>query len=123
MRQAPNRSSRTAVAIGAIISHEPPGVFERVTKSAVMNTLVTSWIARSAAAVGSSVSRPATKVAGPPTSPPTVNLRALGFGVLEICTAMLSPKASVPLPPTSRTQGSQCRRTSSTAHSSTGRGV
>jgi hypothetical protein len=35
-----------------------------------------------------------TNVAGPPTSTPTVNLRAFGFGVLDICTVMSIPEAS-----------------------------
>ncbi len=59
-----------------------------------MNTLVTPSIATSAAAVGSSMSLPATNVAGPPTSTPTVNLSALGLGVLESCTAMVLQEAS-----------------------------
>jgi len=94
--QAPNRCSRMSVANGAIASHDVSGVLDRVTKSAVMNTLVTPSIATSAAAVGSSTSRPATNVAGPPTSTPTVNLRALGLGVLEICTAISIVEASAP---------------------------
>jgi hypothetical protein len=69
-------------------SHDASAVLESVMKSEVMKTLVTPTIASNAAAVGSSAGRPSTKVAGPPTSVPTVNLRAFGFGVLLISTAM-----------------------------------
>ena len=50
-------------------------------KSAVMKMLVTPSSWRMADAMGSSVGWPATKVAGPPTGVPTVNLIALGLGV------------------------------------------
>jgi len=94
MAQAPKRSSRTAVASGAIVSHEPSGVFDKVTKSAVMKTLVTPAMASNATAIGSSVFLPATNVAGPPTSTPTVNLSAFGFGVFDISTVMVLREAS-----------------------------
>jgi hypothetical protein len=50
-------------------------------KSAVMKMLVTPSSWRMADAMGSSVGWPATKVAGPPTGVPTLNLIALGLGV------------------------------------------
>ena len=84
------------MATGTITSHDVSGVLDRVTKSAVMNTLVTPSIATKAAAVGSSISCPATNVAGPPTSTPTENLSAFGLGVFETCTAMMSIEASAP---------------------------
>jgi len=83
-----------AVAAGAIVSHEPSGVFDNVTKSAVMKTLATPSMASSEAAIGSSVAFPATNVAGPPTSTPTVNFSAFGFGVFDVCTVMSVPEAS-----------------------------
>jgi hypothetical protein len=56
-------------------------------------------------------------VAGPPTSTPTVNLSALGLGVLEICTAI-----SLPDPSALRTLGLHVRIGTLTAHgSATGR--
>ncbi len=63
-------------------SQAASGSLDSVTKSAVMNTLVTPSSSSSWAAVTSSASVPATKVDGPPTGTPTVNLRALGLGVL-----------------------------------------
>jgi len=110
-RQAPNRSSRIFVASGAIVSHDAAGVLDSVTKSAVMKMLVTPSSARSADAMGSSDGFPATNVAGPPTSMPTVNLSALGFGVLEMVTAMSSPEPSAV-----RTQGSQAHIGAYPAH-------
>ena len=52
-----------------------------VTKSAVMNTLATPGRPSSAEPSGSSVGWLGTNVVGPPTSTPTVNLAAFGFGV------------------------------------------
>lgn len=72
------------MASGAIASHDASGTLDSVTKSFVMNTLVTPSMAIRAAPIGSSVSLPATTVVGPPTSTPTENFRAFGFGVLEI---------------------------------------
>lgn len=76
------------MATGTIVSHDASGVFDKVTKSAVMKMLVTPSISRSAAIVASSVFVPATNVAGPPTSTPTPNFRAFGLGVLDTCTVM-----------------------------------
>lgn len=70
-------------AWGVIPSHDASAVLERVTKSAVMKMLVTPSIAMRSAASGSSTAPPATYVLGPPTGAPTVNLRALGLGVLS----------------------------------------
>ena len=78
---APNRSDRISLAAGVMSAQSTSDVLEIVTKSAVMKMLVTPVIARSACAVGSSTSAEATYVLGPPTSLPTLNLRALGFGV------------------------------------------
>lgn len=83
------------MATGTIISHDASGVFDKVTKSAVMKMLVTPLISSNAAMVASSVSVPATNVAGPPTSTPTPNFRAFGLGVLDTCTVM-SVERSVP---------------------------
>lgn len=59
-----------------------------VTKSAVMNRLVTPSNASSGPANGSLSSLPGTKVFGPSTGWPTVNFSALGFGVGSIVTGM-----------------------------------
>lgn len=73
--------SRIAVADGAMVSHEPVGVFEMVTKSAVRKTLVTSSMPSSSPTKASSGSDPLTYVPGPPTGDPTLNFIALGLGV------------------------------------------
>jgi len=86
--QLSNRSSRMPWAIGAMASHAASGRFVSVTKSADMKTDATPSIASNWAAVGSSTSPPATNVAGPPTSVPTLNFAALGLGVLLMTTAM-----------------------------------
>lgn len=70
------------------MSHDESGVLEIVTKSAVMNRLVTPSNASSGPAKGSSSSWPVTKVLGPSTGRPTVNFRALGLGVGSIMTDM-----------------------------------
>lgn len=69
-------------------SHEESGVLEIVTKSAVMNKLVTPSSASKGPANGSSSCCPATKVFGPSTGWPTVNFKAFGLGVGSILTAM-----------------------------------
>ncbi len=75
-------------AASAIVSHDTSSRLESVTKSAVMNTLVTPSSATSSAAMGSSMSAPATKVCGGPTSVPTENFNAFGFGVFWIVTGI-----------------------------------
>lgn len=73
------------MALGMISPQSASVVFEIVTKSAVRNTLVTPGNARRSDAIGLSVGWEGTKVAGPPTGFPIVNLMALGFGVGSIC--------------------------------------
>ena len=74
-----------------ISSQKAEGALETVTKSAVMNTLVTPGRASRAAAAGWSAGRPATKLSGVSKCPPTVNLRALGLGVGSPWIAMSLP--------------------------------
>ena len=64
-----------------IESQAASGNLFSVTKSAVKNTLATPGKASSADPRGSSVGWLGTKVVGPPTGVPTVNLAALGLGV------------------------------------------
>lgn len=59
-----------------------------VTKLAVKNTLATPSSAKRSLRKGSSGSEPLTYVPGPPTGDPTVNLKALGFGVCSARIAM-----------------------------------
>lgn len=70
-----------STAAGTISFQSASGVLEMVTKSAVMNTLVTPSSASKAEPSGSSVGRAAVNVAGPPTGLPTVSLTAFGLGV------------------------------------------
>lgn len=58
-----------------------------------MNTVATPSMPMMAAAVGSSASAPATNVFGPPTSSPTVNFKAFGFGVLLTEMAMATDRS------------------------------
>lgn len=69
------------MASGVIKSQEASGVLEMVTKSAVKKTLATPSSARSCDAHCSPGSPPFTRVPGPPTGTPTVNLVAFGLGV------------------------------------------
>ena len=73
------------MAEGMISPQSASAVFEMVTKSAVKNTLVTPGRANSSDAISLSVGWDGTKVAGPPTGFPTVNLIALGLGVGSTC--------------------------------------
>lgn len=59
-----------------------------VTKSAVMNKLVTPSISSSSFATGLSPAEPLTYVVGGPTGSPTANFMALGFGVGDCCTGI-----------------------------------
>ena len=61
-----------------------------VAKSAVRKRLTTPGIASKAAASSLSAAFAAVNVIGPPTGLPTVNLRALGLGVLSITTGISS---------------------------------
>lgn len=72
------------MAASLMASQREAGSLVIVTKSAVMNTLVTPSIPRSAMPNGSSVGLAAEKVVGPPTAVPTVNLSAFGLGVESI---------------------------------------
>ena len=64
-----------------------------VTKSAVKNTLATPSRASNCDAHASSASTPCTRVPGPPTATPTVNLVAFGFGVGSTRTAMTGERS------------------------------
>ena len=89
MIQPSKCSSSMRVASGTISSQETSGLFESVTKSADMKTLVTPASARSGDATGSSMSTPAAKLLGESNSAPTVNLRAFGLGVGVTETGMI----------------------------------
>lgn len=65
-----------------------------VTKLAVKNTLATPSRARRSLTNGSSGSDPLTYVPGPPTAVPTVNLKALGFGVLSARMGMVDVRVT-----------------------------
>lgn len=59
-----------------------------VTKSAVMNKLVTPTSCSNSLATELSLCFPLTYVVGAPTGSPTVNFMAFGFGVGDCCTGM-----------------------------------
>lgn len=73
------------------------GSLVTVTKSAVMKTLATPSIPSRPLPIGSSVSWPALKVAGPPTGRPTENFIAFGFGVGSAVTGMSAPSLAAGL--------------------------
>lgn len=79
------------MAAGMISPQSASTVFDIVTKSAVRNTLVTPGIAKRPDAISLSVGWEETKVAGPPTGLPMVNLTALGLGVGSTCMHRFCP--------------------------------
>lgn len=89
----PQRKSRVraSTTIGSVASQSIESSPETVTKSAVMNTLVTPSRPRISPISGGAPS-PEVCVAGPPTGAPTVNFIARGFGVGSTVMLMVRPR-------------------------------